>query len=168
MAPWLAFSRYALLYYCCDFIPYIFTNFLLHFYLHELKKNRYISLLIYTQINIKLLWFQLILISDILKPLGTSDASLGKVVRNCHALATPSQQFYPLLTSYYWCFWPSPEIHQYKPIGYNSHMNNYGYGGYNQPQAYGGYSDPYGPPKEYNKPSGYSAGPAEGLKIRVC
>merc|ERR1712238_604559 len=57
--------------------------------------------------------------------------------------------------------------HQYKPIGYNSHMNNYGYGGYNQPQgyggyggykqqSYGGYSDPYGPPKEYNKPYGYS------------
>merc|ERR1712166_1049220 len=57
--------------------------------------------------------------------------------------------------------------HQYKPIGYNSHMNKYGYGGYNQPQgyggyggykqqSYGGYSDPYGPPKEYNKPYGYS------------
>merc|ERR1712228_383060 len=26
--------------------------------------------------------------------------------------------------------------HQYKPIGYNSHMNSYGYGGYNQPQGY--------------------------------
>merc|ERR550534_349856 len=57
--------------------------------------------------------------------------------------------------------------HQYKPIGYNSHMNSYGYGGYNQPQgyggyggykpqSYGGYSDPYGPPKEYKKPYGYS------------
>jgi len=60
--------------------------------------------------------------------------------------------------------------HQYKPIGYNSHMNNYGYGGYNQPQgyggyggykqqSYGGYSDPYGPPKEYNKPYGYGPPP---------
>merc|ERR1711971_295157 len=57
--------------------------------------------------------------------------------------------------------------HQYKPIGYNSHMNSYGYGGYNQPQgyggyggykpqSYGGYSDPYAPPKEYKKPYGYS------------
>merc|ERR1712166_481724 len=57
--------------------------------------------------------------------------------------------------------------HQYKPIGYNSHMNKYGYGGYNQPQGYGGYGgykqqsyggyfDPHGPPKEYNKPYGYS------------